>query len=85
MSAHRERVARPGQPDGARLAMPVTQLGGFDAGGTDASLVRQVLARADSALYEAKRTGRNRAVGALEDMLCTSSSVPTLSRDVIAV
>lgn len=57
----------------------------IDAGGTDASLVGQVLARADSALYEAKRTGRNRAVGALKDTLCASSSVPTLSRDVIAV
>lgn len=76
-------------PDGYAAAFTVSA--GYavgrlvDAGGTDASLVRQVLARADSALYEAKRTGRNRAVGALEDMLYASSSVPTLSRDVIAV
>lgn len=50
-----------------------------------ASAVREVLARADSALYEAKRLGRNRALGAREDVLFPSNSIPTLSQSVIAV
>lgn len=49
------------------------------------STVREVLARADSALYEAKRSGRNRALGAREDTLFAASSIPTLSRDVVSV
>jgi len=76
-------------PDGREVAFTVSAgyAGGHVAGaGTaDAPSVREVLARADNALYEAKRAGRNRAMGARGDAPDASNSVLTLSRDVMAV
>jgi len=47
--------------------------------------VRRVLERADSALYAAKRAGRNRATGAADDSFFSTSLATTLSENVIAV
>jgi diguanylate cyclase (GGDEF)-like protein len=76
-------------PDGRETAYSISA--GYASGRVPdestvgAPVVRHVLARADSALYVAKRSGRNRAVGAREDALFCSSSVPTLAQNVIAV
>jgi len=47
--------------------------------------VRRVLERADSALYAAKRAGRNRATGAADDSFFNTNLATTLSENVIAV
>lgn len=76
-------------PDGREVGYTISagHAGGRvpDGGAVGSPLVRHVLALADSALYEAKRAGRNLAVGACGDALLDSSPVPTLSRNIIAV
>ncbi len=55
------------------------------AGRVAVDAVRDILERADSALYEAKRCGRNRALGTASNSLLDATSVPTLLTKVMAV